>query len=390
MAKRKRSEEPEDDRDSESDAGLSVTRSEYSADMRSGTPEELDDFDDESPIDLVAEARARLTVEELMQRLIQRSSAVALRDLFVLSDLSRAEVEHVEMTWPKIDVEGRRRVTSSLVESGQEYFELSLIRLLRIALRDSDAIVRRHAIEGLWEDADPALMGSFIQLLNNDPDTHVRAAAASALGAFVLAGELDELDAALAMRAEESLLNVLSSTETPLEIRCRALESLAYSSEEGLRQLIEDAYYDQSDEMRLSAMRAMGRSADSRWRSMARAELDSPDPTMRAEAARACGELEARAATPALIHMLEDPEEDVRLAAIEALGHLGGKNAREALREVAEAGEEDEAEAAENALEEMLFYDDPNAVPLLEAEEGDDEEDPGIEPWRSTSQWDES
>ncbi len=47
----------------------------------------------------------------------------------------------------------------------------------------------------------------------------------------------------LRMRAEESLLAVLNNEEEPLEVRRRALESIAYSSEAGVRQLIEDGYY---------------------------------------------------------------------------------------------------------------------------------------------------
>lgn len=374
--------------DAGGDAGGDVGGSPLdAATLRSGTLDELDALDDEEGVDLVADARARLSVAELLHRLVDRAQGVEVRDLFVLSDLSRGETEEVEEAWPRIDVEGRRRIVAALVESAAENIELQLGRVLRIALRDGDPAVRRSAIEGLWEEADPSLIGPFVQMMNKDPDVGVRAAAAAALGAYMLAGELDEIDAALAMRAEESLLNVLNNGEEPLRVRCRALESLAYSSEEGLRQLIEDAYYSPQDEMRLSAVRAMGRSADTRWRSMARAELDSPEAAMRAEAARACGELEAKSATAQIIDMLEDRDVEVRLAAIEALGHLGGKAAREALRTVAEEAEEDEAQAAEDALEEMLFYGEPGSAPLYEVEDEDDEGD-DIEPWRSTSQWD--
>jgi HEAT repeat protein len=310
-----------------------------------------------------------------MERLTVHPEEVALRDLYVLSDLSRSESEKVEQGWSTLPVDRRRLIVDSLVESADEVLELQLGRLLRIALHDSDPEVRRMAIEGLWEDVEPDLLGPSLRTLTGEDSPGVRGAAASALGSFVLAGELDELDAALSMRAEEALLAVLHNEDEPLEIRCRALEAIAYSSETGLRQLIEDAFYSPFEEMRLSALRAMGRSADTRWRNMARGELNSPDASMRAEAARACGELEAKSAVLQLILLLEDPEHTVRLAAIDALGQLGGKEAREALRLIAGEAEETEAEAAEEALEEMLFLDESGSLRLLEAEDDEEDED---------------
>lgn len=356
--------------------------------MRVGRLEELESDEDDVFVDLVAEARSRLSVEEIMQQLVAGRNQLSVRDLFVFSDLSRPESELVAAQWPDVSAAGRRRVVAELNESADEHLELQLGRFLRIALRDSDAEVRRLAINGLWEEVDADLIGPFIQAMQSDPDVGVRAAAAAALGAFVLAGELDELDAALAIRVEQALLAVLHESREPLAVQCRALESLAYSGEAGLRQLIEDAYYAPEEQMRLSAVRAMGRSADTRWRGMVRAELKSPEPAMRAEAARACGELEVKAAAPRLIEMLEDSDLLVRLAAIEALGHLGGKPARDALRALAAEGDVEEAEAAEEALDEMLFYDEPGAEPLLDT--ADEDEDDEVEPWhrRSPDEWD--
>jgi HEAT repeat protein len=342
-----------------------------SGEMLIGSPAELDDLEDETLVNPVAAARARLTVDALLSRLVNQAEEVTLRDLFVLSDISRAEADAVAALWPTIPVARRRRLVNELVVAAEETIELLLGRLLRIGLHDDDAEVRRLAIDGLWEDEDPALIGAYVHMLNNDPDSSVRAAAAGALGPFVLAGELDELDSAMAMRAEEALLAIVHSSLEPIEVQARALESVAYSGEAGLRQLIEDAYYAPEEEMRLSALRAMGRSADTRWRSLVRAELTSPDAAMRLEAALAAGELEIKSAAPQLIAMLADDELGVRLAAIDALGHLGGKAARDALRTLADEGEPEEAEAAEIALDEMLFYAEPGALPLLEEDDED-------------------
>jgi HEAT repeat protein len=204
----------------------------------------------------------------------------------------------------------------------------------------------------------------------------------------VLAGELDELDAALAMRAEEALLAILHNEEEPIAVQARALESIAYSGETGIRQLIEDSYYSPDEEMRVSALIAMGRSADTRWRGLARAELQNPSPQMRAEAARACGELEAKKAEADLLELLSDEEQNVRLAAIFALGRLGGNKAREALRVLAQGDDATEAEAAEMALEEMLYVTSDEDMTLLDDSGADEGDNLDFAPWDTADDFD--
>jgi HEAT repeat protein len=161
------------------------------------------------------------------------------------------------------------------------------------------------------------------------------------------------------------------------------LESIAYSGEVGVRQLIEDAYYSAHEDMRLSALTAMGRSADSRWRNLVRAELSNPSAAIRAEAAFAVGELEAKAALAEIVTLTGDEDATVRLAAIYALGHLGGHEARTVLRRISNSNETVEAAAADDALEEMAFYasDEAEAFPLYDEDEDDDED----EDWRFSS-----
>jgi HEAT repeat protein len=223
-----------------------------------------------------------------------------------------------------------------------------------------------------------------VQLLQSAEDVELRAAAAAALGSYILDGELEELDAALAMRAEQALMAVLADGREPAVVKSRALESIAYSGELGVRQLIEDAYYSPDEARRLSALVAMGRSADVRWRRLARAELTNPDPAVRAQAAFACGELEAKSALPELLQLLLDEDQAVRLAAMFALGHIGGARARDALQTIVETGDEVEALAAEQALEELDFYTsvEAAAIPLFDESEAGDE-------WDPASDWDE-
>ncbi len=251
-------------------------------------------------------------------------------------------------------------------------------------MQDPDAITRRAAVRGLWNDDETDLIGPLVQMLHTDADELVRAAAATGLGSYIMLGELEELDAALAMRVEEALLGIINQVSESLEVRRRALESIAYSGEAGVRQLIEDAYYSPDELMRISAIFAMGRSADVRWRNLVRAELQNPSAAVRAEAARACGELGAKSAAEDLSAMLQDRSADVRLAAILALGHVGGAFAREALETVLLSDDPDEVEMAEYALEELQFYDQPNVLSLFDEsleDEDDMDEEAGDDEW---------
>ncbi len=286
----------------------------------------------------------------------------------------------------KIYAQGDTETTGNpldvLIQGAEEFLDVDLGLFLLAILEDPDAEIRQLALGTLGDnEPSPEMLGPIIQRLLHDPDDDVRAAAAGALGYFVLAGELDELDAALAMRAEAVLISVLTEPAEPPAVQRRALESLAYSGEVGVRQFIEDAYYSSDEELRVGALVAMGRSSDTRWRRLVRAELRNPSAPMRAEAAIACGELEAKSALPDLLDLLEDADFTVRVAAIFALGRLGGKSAQRALAAIA-ASDADEAEAAELALEEMLFYAGEDAATLPLIEEADEEEGlDDLDPW---------
>ncbi len=349
-----------------------------------------------------------ISFDTLLDRLTRGAGdeheALTPEQLYTLSDLTGREAEQLRTRWADIPVQRRLAVVRQLTDAAQEELTLHLGRLLRVALNDDEGDIRRLAIESLWEETSDDLVGPLLRRLLNDEASSVRAAAARALGSYVLAGELEELNSALDARVEEALLSVVHNRTEMLEVRRYALESLAYSSEMGVRYLIEDAYYSPYEEMRQSALVAMGRSADVRWRSLVQVELGNPSPEIRAEAAWACGELEAQQALGDLLLLLEDEEAQVRLAAIAALGRIGGSEATEALRFVAASGEADldeaerevmqldqarfdesaitfsaeEVAAAELALEELSFYNDAGDITLLD-EEADELGDNGFD-----------
>jgi hypothetical protein len=322
---------------------------------------------------LVTVEMLKSELESLLRHLTDSSTRLSISGLYLLSHITGEEAERLRELWPEIPMRRRRQIVGHLADITEVNFDVDFNAVFRFCLRDEDERVRAQAIEGLWEDNDIALIGPFVRILRHDPSPVVRAAAAMTLGRFILMGELGQIEAAPAALVEQTLLQTIYDWEEVAEVRRRAVESVAYSSELGVQDIIEAAYYDDDEKMRCSAIFAMGRSADPIWRDMVIAELHNPNPEIRFESARACGELEAHAAIPRLAELLEhDPDREVLGAVIGALGRIGGAEARRLLAVCLTIDDEIIHDAASEALEEMLFSGDVTGIPLYGEEEEED------------------
>jgi HEAT repeat protein len=301
--------------------------------------------------------------EDLLKK-IATSPEVHTANLYNLSTMGREDLETFQRIWPTISDQRRRDVMQELVEIAEDNFEVDFNPIFLLGLGDDDARVRASAISGLWENENPVLIEPLVHLLRTDEEVIVRAAAATALGQFINLRELEELSHFQVNLAEEALLETIRQAREDVEVRRRAVEAIAFSSESDVDQIIEAAYYDSDDKMRVSAVFAMGRSADIRWRLQVVEELDSSEAEIRFEAVRACGELfEATGAqgkldvselVAKLIYLIEeDPDRQVQEMSIWALGHIGGNTAREALETYLESDDEVLAMAADDALYEL-------------------------------------
>jgi HEAT repeat protein len=327
--------------------------------------------------------KAKIDIQTVMERLADMERQPSLSVLHGLSDLSRDDFLRFQSAWGDLPVARRRWVIHILVQQAEERVELHYTPLLCWLMGDPDAQVRAQAIEGLWEDEDAGLLKPLMRLLHEDADEMVRAAAASAMGRFVVLGELGEIDASIAMGCEKALLATIHTPEESVEVRRRAVEAIAYSSESGVRDLIRNAYYDEDERMRISAVFAMGRSADRHWRNSVLTELQSTLPAMRFEAVRACGELELSDAVLDVGALTEDDDAEVRQAAIWALGRIGGNEARRILLEYADSADDAVSTAADAALDELSFGEDALQFPVydLDGDDGDDEDKTDPDVW---------
>jgi HEAT repeat protein len=294
-----------------------------------------------------------LTFEEAMLQLEDERAVPSSLVLYALSAPSAEETRIFRRQWPTFALERRRKIVSALAESAEANFELDFNALFRVTLGDEDEHVRTVSIEGLWEDEGPTIIAPLVHIVRKDNAASSRAAAAASLGRFVLLGELEELDERYIKLIRGALLEAIADRKELVEVRRRAVESIAYWDEPCVHDIIAAAYQEPAELMRISAVFAMGRSADPDWSETVRGELHNTNPAMRYEAARACGELGAKTAVPELVALVSDPDREVQFAAVGALGQIGGRQARRVLERCAHSADEAMRLTAEDALAEL-------------------------------------
>ncbi|MBN1679937.1 MAG: HEAT repeat domain-containing protein [Anaerolineae bacterium] len=257
-----------------------------------------------------------------------------------LSDLSGTHLDTFLGMWATMPTERRRSLITRLVETAETNFEFDYTTIITAALNDPDMDVRKTAIDGIFEESSHSTIRKLMTLAQEDPFFEVRAAAVSALGPFVLQGELGKLPATFNTRLQDTVLALYRNPNEALDVRRRALEAIANCGRDGVQELIRESYYADELLMRVSAVFAMGRSCDEVWEPHILEELDSEYPEMRYEAARAAGELELRKSLPRLIEMAYEDDREVQEMAVWALGEIGNKQARSVLTQLAALAEE--------------------------------------------------
>lgn len=292
--------------------------------------------------------------EAVLVNLQDADQPLAAETIYGLSDLNADDLKRLSAVWGGIPLERRRPLIHRLVEAAETNFDMDFGAVTRLALTDLDDEVRATAVEATWTDESPDMLRRLIGLASGDHAETVRAAAVSALGQFILLGELSKFDPMLTRQAENVALKLYHNEREGVDVRRRALEAIANCGREGVSEMIEESYEDNDARMRASALFAMGRSCDPKWSPVVLRELDSGDPEMRYEAARAAGELELREALPQLARLLEGEDREVMEMAVWALGEIGGNQAQRLLDDLIEQAENASDDALVEAIEEAM------------------------------------
>jgi HEAT repeat protein len=320
-------------------------REEFEDDLDLGFEVEEEDSDE----------RPRPSIEEVIKALQSGSDRIPTTAiLYGLSGLGEADIDKLEPVLSRLDVTYRRILMQMLVDVSDSNYQLDYDEIGLMTLRDSDAEVRRAAIELLAENESSFVMSRLMRVAQQDKAPSVRADAARTLGNFILLGELGNISEAKAQEAQQCVLSILSNENELIEVRRRALEAIANCSHDTVIPSITAAYQGGDEQMRMSAVIAMGHTADERWEAIVLKELTSRNAEMRQNAARAAGELQIQDAVSHLAQMLDEGERDAQEVAIEALGEIGTKEATRHLNiamEIATSNDDDDfMTLIENAL----------------------------------------
>ncbi len=303
-------------------------------------------------------------IETYLSELADLKQPLKTARLSRLSHLDQDEQRVLAECWPTLPLERRRAVLERITALAEDNPELDFDAVFLTALRDTDGVARRLAVEGLWEHEERDVIPLLVRLVRSDPDAGVRAAAALALGRFVLLAEFGEVRPGDAVCITDTLRAVIDDTAENVEVRGRAVEAIGACSQPWVRGIIERAYTSGEPRLVVSALHAMGRSADRYWLPTLFQEVTSADPELRYEAAGALGAIEDPEAVPYLAPLLDDEDSEVQEAAIQALGEIGGREAIRLLRRRLADADERVRAAVEAALEQAEFGDDPLGLTL--------------------------
>ena len=289
---------------------------------------------------------------EVLAAVADESAALPFADLPALSAPDDAAVEQVIALWGRIAAGRRRDLLAALERLADDDVTLDFERVQLSALRDPDPAARILAIRGLRESERPALAGLLADMLADDPEASVRAAAAGGLAGFVVGREFGALPSGLGDRVADALRERIEDVTEDDGVRSEALAALGAASEEWVAELIAEHYGGGGVRMRLAAVRAMGRHGSDDWLPVLIRTFGDDDGEVRAAAAASAGALLLEEAVEPLTLLLEDEDEEVQTAAIRAIGEIAGERAEQVLHSLLRSAAPHLADAAGLAMEE--------------------------------------
>ncbi len=301
------------------------------------------------------EEKAFLTVLEE----IFNDEPLPIAELYRLSDLQAEEWAAFVSGWTAVPDERRRAIVRHLADISEDNFIVDFTPVFTHNFQDALPEVRVAALDGLWDSTDLRLIPQITTMLQEDPAEEVRAAAAGALGHYVLLAEWGQLPERILPGLIDTLLAEYDKDETAVSVRRVLLEGLGASHHPRVNTLIEEAYESGDQSMQMSAVFAMGNTADRRWTVTVLGEMESPYEEMRVEAARAAGSIGNSDFVPQLAELAYDEDLAVRVAAVTSLGQIGGDEVQRILANMMDDPEVEEVdevlEAVEDAMEEAAM-----------------------------------
>lgn len=305
-------------------------------------------------------------VQIIISELLDSEKPLSPSSLHFFSDISNKQLVEIKAIWEHISVNRRLQLLKDLENLLEIDTLVNFDKLGIFILSDPDDQVRCQAIRLLWENEEPNTCTLFCKILRGDTKEVVRAAAAYALGKFILLGELEEIPNKYFVEAEELLFNTYKQSEYEL-VKQKAFEALGYSERAEMKTIIQQAYAKDDNRWKTSVLIAMGRSADNSWEEHIIQHIHNPIVSIREEAIRAAGELELKATREILLELLEEEERDECWPTIIwALSKIGGEGVQHTFLEMLKhTKDEEEIEILEMALENLAFTSKSDSFDLF-------------------------
>lgn len=313
-----------------------------------------------------------VSIQNLIEEIANSDKPLISSYLADLSQITVTDLPVLKRIWVTIETTRRRQIISRMAELTKDNVELNFDLVFKHGLSDSDAEVRAGAIDGLWENEDPSLIRIFIDLIQNDVSYDVQASAAAALGKFAMLAECEEIRRSYKTTLSQVLLATIDDPSKPVEVRRRALESVAPLSIPAVREVIKKAYESRDERFTVSAIYAMGRTCNDAWLPVLYKEMNNADAEIRYEAAGTCGEIGREESVPHLLEHIHDTDVEVRMAVIRSLAKIGGSEAKKSLQRIARDENKAIREAVEQALSEIETMEDMTLFQMNMSGEQDD------------------
>jgi HEAT repeat protein len=313
-----------------------------------------------------------MLITELIEEIADKDKPLIASHLADFSQMTADDMTEFKKTWVDINLERRRQIINRLRELAKDNVELNFDLIFKYVLSDSDSQVRIGAIDGLWENEDPAQIQKLINLMESDTSHEVQASAAAALGKFSVLVECGQIRESYIAVLSQTLLKTINDITRPVEVRRRALESVAPLSLSSVRESIQKAYESRDERFVVSAIYAMGRTCDEAWLPVIHKELSNADAEIRYEAANACGEIGREDSVPYLLEHVHDSDIEVRMAVIQSLGKIGGAEAKKGLQRISRDPNQAIREIVEQALSEIETLEDMTLMSMETPGEIDD------------------
>ena len=130
---------------------------------------------------------------EVIDALLDLSRPFPPKFLHRFSDLDPENLRLLGQAWQRIETGRRIALMEDLEEIADADSLVYYDDIFEFALKDEEPRIRAAAIRMMWDSDNTRYVSTLIHFVDNDKDEIVRASAASALGAFLYQGELEEI-----------------------------------------------------------------------------------------------------------------------------------------------------------------------------------------------------